>query len=341
MKSFAFISPIDLSVSVLPVFAFLGALVVLDSYKLVKVRSIVLAILVGCAAGAMCYFLNGWAQQYFGVDAAQYRRYGAPLVEEFMKALYLVSLIRAKRIGFMVDAGIFGFAIGAGFALVENVYYVQQFPEASIIVWIIRGFGTAIMHGGATAILGITYKSISDRTSSESLQALAPGFLIAIAVHSLYNHFFFSPVGSTLVILIVLPLVFMVVFQRSERSLRRWLRVGFDTDQELLRMITSGNLPQTPIGAYLQSLQQTFRSEIVVDMLCYLRVHIELSIQAKGILLMRQAGFEVPPDPAVQEKFAELHALGKSIGQTGKLAILPFLHTSGRELWQLHMLKQP
>jgi hypothetical protein len=56
---------------------------------------------------------------------------------------------------------------------------------------------------------------------------------------------------------------------------------------------------------------------------------------------MRQAGFEVPPDPAVQEKFAELHALAKSIGQTGKLAILPFLHTSGRELWQLHMLKQP
>jgi hypothetical protein len=53
---------------------------------------------------------------------------------------------------------------------------------------------------------------------------------------------------------------------------------------------------------------------------------------------MRQSGFDVPPDPAVQEKFTELHALTKNIGQTGRLALLPFIHTSDRELWQLHML---
>jgi hypothetical protein len=54
--------------------------------------------------------------------------------------------------------------------------------------------------------------------------------------------------------------------------------------------------------------------------------------------LMRQSGFEFPPDPGVKEKFEELRSLAKNIGQTGKLALLPFLHTSDRELWQLHML---
>jgi len=80
--------------------------------------------------------------------------------------------------------------------------------------------------------------------------------------------------------------------------------------------------------------------EVVVDMICYLRVHVELSIEAKGILLMRQAGFALPPDLTAREKFEELRTLAKNIGQTGKLALLPFLHTSDRELWQLHMLTE-
>jgi hypothetical protein len=122
--------------------------------------------------------------------------------------------------------------------------------------------------------------------------------------------------------------------------LRQWLRVGFDSDQELLEILTSGRLLETPVGAYLQSLRAKFVPEVVVDMICYLRVHVELSIEAKGILLMRQAGFEVPLDLTVKEKFQELRTLAKNIGQTGKLALLPFLHTSDKELWQLHMLTE-
>ena len=336
----ALIPFVDVAVSILPVFVFLASLVFLDSYKLVKFRSIVVTIILGCLAGIICYFLNNWAVAFLGVGTEIYRRYGSPVIEELVKALYLLYLLRSKKAGFMVDAAIYGFAIGAGFALIENLYYVQQFPTASVAVWIIRGFGTALMHGGTTAILGITSKSISDRTSSESLQVFLPGFLIAVIIHSFYNHFFFHPMTSTLLILIILPLVMRIVFRQSEKGLRAWLHVGFDTDQELLRTMTSGNLSKTPVGAYLDSLQAKFSSDVVVDMLCYLRLHVELTIQAKGILLMRQAGFEVPPDASVREKFTELRTLARNIGQTGRLAILPFLHTSGRELWQLHMLNQ-
>ncbi|MEK6571657.1 MAG: hypothetical protein AABZ61_09815, partial [Bacteroidota bacterium] len=86
------------------------------------------------------------------------------------------------------------------------------------------------------------------------------------------------------------------------------------------------------------SLKNRFPGELVADMLCLLRLQVELSIRAKGILLMREAGFRVTPDPEIKEKFTELAYLEKSIGKTGQLAILPFIHTSSRELWQLHML---
>ena len=69
-----------------------------------------------------------------------------------------------------------------------------------------------------------------------------------------------------------------------------------------------------------------------------LRVHLELSIKAKGLLIMREAGFSVPPGPEISEMFSELQYLEKSIGPTGKLALAPILHNSSRDLWQFHFL---
>ncbi len=74
------------------------------------------------------------------------------------------------------------------------------------------------------------------------------------------------------------------------------------------------------------------------DMLCYLRIHLELAIRAKGILMMQGAGFRVPADIEVREKFTELQFLEKSIGKTGRLALLPLLHTSHRDLWQIYLI---
>ena len=319
-------------------FVFLGTLVFLDSYKLVRFRAIVTAIVVGCVAAGVSFVVNTWILQITGMDGTAFRRYGAPVVEELMKSFYLIYLIRKGRIGFMVDGAIFGFAIGAGFALVENAYYINALQDPNLLVWIIRGFGTAIMHGGATAILGIIFKNASDRSSSRKLAGYVSGYFLAVCLHSLYNHFLFGPVVSTALIIVLLPTLMVSVFQRSEDSLRQWLKAGFDSDQELLEILMSGTLMETPVGIYLGSLQTNFQPEVVVDMICYLRIHVELSIEAKGILLMRQAGFELPKDPGVKEKFTELRSLAKNIGQTGMLALLPFLHTSDRELWQLHML---
>ena len=327
------------SVSLLPVFYFLVAFIVLDSYKLVKFRSILLTIIIGCATAVVSLFINSFLISILNVDFSFYSKYGAPVIEELVKAGYMVYLIKSKRIGFLVDAAIYGFAIGAGFALVENIYYLNQLQDAGIFLWIIRGLGTAVMHGGTTATFGIMSKNISDRRFTERLRVFLPGCFVAIVIHSFFNHVvFYSPLLTTVLQLVILPLVLMVVFSRSEKSLQLWLEVGLDTDVILLDMITTGNIGETKIGRYLDSLKGRFPGEIVADMLCLLRIHLELSVRAKGILMMREAGFDPPADPEIREKFKEMKYLQKSIGKTGRLAISPFLHTSSRELWQLHLL---
>src|SRR5207302_322598 len=160
------------------------------------------------------YFINGALLERF--DFHLYTRYGSPLIEEGLKALVIIALIRAHRIGFLVDAAIFGFAVGAGFALIENLDYLSMAPHP--------GLGT-------------------------------------------------------------------------------WLGRGFDADAEMLELINSGQLSDSPVGRYLHQLKDRFQGLVVADLLAYLRLYTELALRAKGVLLMRESGFDVPVDEATREKF--------------------------------------
>ena len=322
----------------LPVCCFLAALVYLDSYKLVPLKWVIGTIVLGCATGVASYPLNMIGLQWFDVDFTVYTRYVAPLIEEALKALVIWALMRENRIGFLVDAAILGFAVGAGFAIFENMYYLTILPDLKLGTWIVRGFGTAIMHGGATAIFAVIAHTMLEQYPTKGWAAMLPGLLIAAITHSVFNHFFFTPIVNTALVLGILPLLFTLIFDRSDKALSDWLGAGFDADTELLELINSGELSTSKVGLYLQSLREKFEGPIVADLLCYLRLHTELSIRAKGLLMMRESGFVNKAGEQTRAKLEEMKYLEKSIGATGKLAIKPFLRMSQKDLWQFYML---
>lgn len=323
----------------MPVLAFLAVLVWMDSYKLVRLRTVLLVIASGAAAAGMAWLII--TQLLIPVlEPSSIRRYAGPLLEEALKAAIVVALIRTNRVGFLVDTAIMGFAAGTGFALVENLYYLANLDSAGLGLWIVRGLGTAIMHGGTTTIFAVTAKTLADERGQAGPGAFAPGLLLAVLLHSFFNHFFVAPMLQTGLIMLALPPMVALVFQRSERSLRDWLDVGFDADTEMLQLIRTGRLSDSRVGLYLTSLKDKFRGEIIADLLCYLRLHTELSLRAKGLLMMRECGFQIQVDQDVREKLEELAYLERSIGRTGRLAVMPVLLKTGKELWQIYMLKE-
>ena len=322
----------------LPVVTFLAGLVYLDSYRLVGLRPVLLTIAMGGVAAIAAYGVNQSLLDRTALDLADYSRFVAPLTEEMLKALIVVGLIRLNRVGFLVDAAIFGFAVGAGFALVENLYFLYQLPQTHIGVWIVRGFGTAIMHGGATAIFAVASRAMISQKRHWGLSAYLPGLLVAVVVHAVFNQFFVSPVLNTIGVLVCLPILLSLVFRQSEKLVEDWLDIGFDSDTELLELINSGDLSRSHVGQYLTSLKEKFDGPVVADLLCYLRIHVELALRAKGLLMMRESGFDVAADAETRAKLQEMKFLEQSIGKTGKLAILPFLQMSRKDLWQFYML---
>jgi len=327
-------------VGLLPVGCFLAVLLYLDSYKLVKLKAVVAVVAGGAVVAGASYLANDRALALLDIDLTRFSRYVSPFIEELLKGLVIVGLIRAHRVGFLVDAAIFGFAVGTGFALVENIHFLDIARDAGVGTWIVRGFGTAIMHGGATAIFAVMSVSLLERASGADmrLHMLLPGLFVAVLLHSAYNHLLASPRVATLATLVVVPLLLYVVFRRSERAVGDWLGRGFDADTEMLELINSGRLSDSPVGQYLHTLKDKFQGPVVADLLCYLQLHTELALRAKGVLMMRENGFDVPIDEETRSKLIEMRFLENSIGRTGLLAMKPMMHMSNEDLWQLHLL---
>jgi len=326
------------ALALLPVLMFLAALRVLDSYKLVSPRTVGTALAAGAVAAVICYGINTVILRQLHANQDAYIHFGSPVVEELAKGAFWVFLIATARVAFMVDSAICGFAIGAGFALVENVAYLEALHGRGFGVWLMRGFGTAVMHGGVAAIGAIISVYLSESWQWRGARQFAPGLVVAMMLHSLFNQDLLSPAASTAVTVAGLPLIFMVVFYFSERSLHRWLGGKLDQDIDMIAMIASGEFKQTPQGAYLMSLKDAFPPEVRGDMLTFLHLTLELSARAKGDLMRREAGLEVPPDPALGSYFKELRYLEKSIGPTGMLAVRPLLSETPRDLWEMYHL---
>lgn len=326
-------------VGLLPVLIFLLLLLYMDSYKLVSFRTILWVILTGALLPVAGYWINGYAINLLGWDFSSYSRYAAPVIEEGLKAGVMIYLFRTHRIGFLVDAAILGFAVGAGFGVVENFYYLYLAADAHIAVWVVRGFGTAIMHGGTMALFGVMVQTLTERQMKINPLLLLPGFILAITVHSVFNHFPGTPILTTLGTLLALPPIFLLVFQKSARSMHEWLEVDFDEDAMLLEQINSGEFADSRIGRFLQDLKQKFPGTVVVDMLCYLRLYTELALRAKGVLMMRENGLDTPVGERTKAKFEEMRYLEGSIGKTGLLAMSPFLQMTRKDLWQLYVLE--
>ena len=326
-------------IGLLPVLGFLAALFWLDSYRLVAARLVIAVIVGGVLVAGVCYYINGALLGWTRLDFTTYARYVGPLVEEFAKGLVVVALVRMNRVGFLVDAAILGFAVGAGFAIVENIVYQHLAPAAGVGLWIVRGFGTAIMHGGCTAMLAIVGIAVLERWPRAGIAAFAPGYVLAVVPHAAYNHDFVSPLVSTLSVMVIVPALLLAAFDRSERAVASWLGHGFDADTQMLDSIMSGGFGDSPAGHYLSSLRQRFKGPVLADILCYLRLHTELALRAKGLLMMRENGFEPKVDAATRAQFAEMRFLAKSIGATGRLAVMPLMHQGHKDVWQLGMLE--
>lgn len=323
--------------ALVPVQIFLMTLLVLDTYRLVRLRRVAGSLLVGALLAGVAFVANNAILRATGMPVMLFALLLAPVVEELLKGAWLDFQVSTRRTAFLVDATIVAFATGAGFAMVENLYYLRSWPDAPHLVWAVRGLGTAVMHGGAVALFGLVRQAGEVAERSRGVSRLL-GLAAAVVFHAGYNTLLGNAVGATVALVVATVVILAMAHRLGEQQLRRWLGHGLDRDRQLLELIRSGEVRSTPLGRYLESLRVRFGPAVVADMLCLLRLEAELSIRAKGLLMLREHGFEPSPDPELDARMAEHTWLEGAIGRAGLWALGPVRPWHGRGAWQRRLL---
>jgi protease PrsW len=323
-------------ISLAPVLIFVFFLIFIDSFKLIRLKTILICFFWGMLSAGIAYVLNNFLYQHCGLSPVTMSKYAAPFIEEGIKVLILLVLIGMNRIAFVIDGIIYAFSIGAGFSVIENIYYLHKLPVDLIMVWIMRGFGTALMHGGATTLFAV-FVMIQVNRSRSLLYGYVLGLFAAIVLHALYNHFLIDPLYSTLFIVLVWPLALLFTFQYSENSIRKGLYNEFDSELELLIKFKRREFRNTRAGQYINKLRDSFPKEVLFDMLNYIKLYAEISIHAKRNLMLKEAGLAFEPDKEFNIKLLNLKELEKNIGKTGLIAMSPIMKIRKKDLWKLNI----
>lgn len=335
-------------VSLLPVVLFLILLILMDSFSIVRKGQLAIAI---CWGMSVCIALF----QLFKYISLPDSEIVTPIVEELFKSLLLLYFIYKSKMAFFIDSAIYGAAVGVGFSLVENMIYISSFPDMLVGTAIFRGFGTAFMHAGVTAITGgiMNLVSISFRFAPKSSGVgrlskplinllIVAAMLPAVIIHLLYNLYLLDKLPSLVTMaipLLGLSTLLILLFQWDVNRIRSWIDNGINANVELLAQIKRGELAHTVAGEYILSIKENFKAEKVFDMCCYLIVSLELSIAIRRNMMLKEVGLKLPVKEDNSDKVKEYYALRANIGKTGEIALLPVLSNLHLNKWMIDSLK--
>jgi RsiW-degrading membrane proteinase PrsW (M82 family) len=337
---------IDWSIALVPVLLLTAVFIWLDVFKLMSLWETLGLLLMGGIAAAAAYPLSGVFLDSLPIGFNLYSRFVAPWIEEALKAIVIISLFRFNRIGFKLDAVISGFAIGAGFSVVENILYLMRFPEMPPAVWMVRGLGTAVMHGTTLAIMAAIAHELSERETRGAASEydfnplwFVPGFLAAVAIHTLFNQFPAQPMLAMLGTLIVAPLALMAIFRFGAGEARQWLAVERETHRAMLDTLSAGRFPDDPGGRRIAALAAREGARGGEQIREYWEVLTRLVLTSEETLLQQSAdGTRVEAD--IGASFTRLAALKRELGRSTMCALTPLLPFSRNDYWELSELRE-
>ena len=335
------------AVALVPVLLLLAIFVWLDAFALMSRTEILVLLLLGGAAAFAVYPISGRLIDRLPIGFSGYSRYVAPWIEEAAKAIVIIVLFRFNRIGYKIDAVISGFAIGAGFSVVENVIYLTAFPFYGTGTWLVRGLGTAVMHGTTLAILAAIAHQLAERETHEAaggfqfnLLWFLPGYLIAVALHTAFNHFPDRPLIAMLGAIVVAPIVVMAIFQFGTAEAERWLTAEEAEHKTQLQRLRAGEWPDSVAGRKIAALSSRLDPESVKRVRRYWELQAWLVVEAEETML-EQAESKVEFDPEqVRAVFAELAGLRRALGRSTVAALNALLPFSRNDYWEVSELRQ-
>jgi RsiW-degrading membrane proteinase PrsW (M82 family) len=334
-------------VALVPVLVMLAIFVWLDAFALMSLKEIFVLLALGAIGALAAWPVSGRLLDTLPIGFSLYSRFIAPWIEEAIKAAIMIALFRMNRIGYKLDAVISGFAIGAGFSLVENIFYLTLFPNYGTGTWLVRGFGTAIMHGTTLAVLAAIAHEFAERETREaaadydfSLMWFVPGYGVAVALHTAFNQFPDRPMISMMAAILVAPIALIATLNFGTAEAQRWLAAECAEHKAQVDTLRAGRWPDGPAGRKIAALAERLDPDAVKRIRRYWELQAWLVAEAEETMMEEAAGDAEFDAAAVRAAFAELDGLRRAIGRSTFAAMQALLPFSRNDYWEVSELRQ-
>ena len=185
-----------------------------------KPRRIVIFFIVGICSAVFASEVNGILSSLVQLDIFDFTIRVTPVTEEIIKAIPV--LFYAKEVSNKKETLItVSLAVGIGFAIMENTYILTQNIGYVSLLWaIMRGFGTGIMHGMCTFLVGTGF-AFANKNKKIFITGTFALLSLAITYHSVFNMLVQSDykyVGAVLPIITYVPFVLLIYKNRKKES---------------------------------------------------------------------------------------------------------------------------
>ena len=319
----------------LPVVIYILVVYELDNFALLSVKRLLLLVLCGMVAAVACFGLFQLTALFIPETVSNYLD---PVLEEAVKGIPLYILARRKKMVFFIDSVICGAAVGGGFSILENLFYLLLGDSMGMGTVLFRGLEVALIHMGCSAIVaaGLMFavRMVERRRSGLEIKRkdvyMAIFLLLAApALHVFHNTFHFNPVFQYLFVFGAMTGLLVWTYEYDGDMIHRWLDKGLDKQVSLLQSIKEGQLEETKTGAFLMSVKESFPADVFFDVICYVQLNVELSVAAKSRFMMREAGLDLPLEKEQAEaylsQYEEYKILEKRLGKSARMTIAPIV----------------
>ena len=323
--------------AILPVVIYIFVVYKIDHFSLISIKNLFLQVLCGMVAALVCF---GLFQLTGSILSENLSDFFNPVLEEIVKAIPLLWLATRKKIVFFIDSIICGAAVGGGFSILENIFYLLFGHEMGIGTVLFRGLEVALVHMGCSAIVAaglmLAVRIIERSRSRLGLKKSdigMPVFLLLEApmLHVFHNTFLLNPLLQFIFVFGTMGGLLMWTYYYDVDMIHRWIDKGLDKQLALLDSIKSGQLDKTQTGIFLESIKEKFPPEDFFDIICYVQLHVELSVAAKSRVMIRESGL-VKDLPLTKEnkalilsQYEEYKLLEQRLGKAARMTVAPIV----------------
>ena len=150
-----------------------------------KARQPIIFVLTGIFVSVFASEVNGLLCALLPMSTFEVTIIVTPITEEILKAipiLVFAIVMYAKKEALFTAS----MAVGIGFAVLENAYYLLNYSTFNMVDAIIRAFGAGLMHGMCTLLVGVGISFVKKQRKIFVVGSFAL-LSTAITYHGIYN----------------------------------------------------------------------------------------------------------------------------------------------------------